>query len=50
MDTGKCIEVIVNGIKSMVRKAGDAVSSVADKIRSFLYFSVPDEGSSSREP
>ena len=23
---------------------GDAVSSVADKIRSFLHFSVPDEG------
>ncbi len=35
---------IVNGIKSMIGKVGDAVSSVADKIKSFLYFSVPDEG------
>lgn len=35
---------IVSGIKSMIGKVGDAVSSVADKIRSFLHFSVPDEG------
>lgn len=35
---------IVNGIKSMIGKVGDAVSSVADKIRSFLHFSVPDKG------
>ena len=35
---------IVNGIKSMISKVGDAVSSVANKIRSFLHFSVPDEG------
>ena len=35
---------IVNGIKSMIGKVGDAVSSGADKIRSFLHFSVPDEG------
>ena len=35
---------IVNGIKSMIGKVGDAVSSAADKIRSFLHFSVPDEG------
>ena len=35
---------IVNGIKSMIGKVGDAVSSVANKIRSFLHFSVPDEG------
>ncbi|MBE5843141.1 MAG: phage tail tape measure protein [Butyrivibrio sp.] len=35
---------IVNGIKSMIGKVGEAVSSVADKIRSFLHFSVPDEG------
>ena len=27
-----------------VNKVGAAVSSVADKIRSFLHFSVPDEG------
>ena len=27
-----------------VNKVGAAVSSVADKIRSFLNFSVPDEG------
>jgi len=35
---------IVNGIKSMIGKVGEAVSSVADTIRSFLHFSVPDEG------
>ncbi len=35
---------IVNGIKSMIGKVGEAVSSVAEKIRSFLHFSVPDEG------
>ena len=29
---------------AMIGKVGDAVSSVADKIRSFLHFSVPDEG------
>lgn len=35
---------IVNGIKSMIGKVGEAVSPVAYKIRSFLHFSVPDEG------
>lgn len=35
---------IVNGIKSCISAVGDAVSSVADKIRSILHFSVPDEG------
>lgn len=35
---------IVNGIKSCIGAIGDAVSSVANKIRSFLHFSVPDEG------
>ena len=35
---------IVNGIKSCIGAVSDAVSSVADKIRSFLHFSVPDEG------
>lgn len=35
---------IVNGIKSCISAVGDAVKSVADKIKSFLYFSVPDEG------
>lgn len=35
---------IVNGIKSMIGNVGEAVSSVTDKIRSFLHFSVPDEG------
>ena len=35
---------IVNGIKSVIGKVGDAVRSVADKIRAFLHFSVPDEG------
>lgn len=35
---------IVNGIKSCISAVGDAVKSVADKITSFLHFSVPDEG------
>ena len=35
---------IVNGIKSCLGAVGDAVKSVADKIKSFLHFSVPDEG------
>lgn len=34
---------IVNGIKSCIGVVGDAVKSVADTIRSFLHFSVPDE-------
>ena len=34
----------MNGIKSMIGKVGEAVSSVAEKIKSFLHFSVPDEG------
>lgn len=35
---------LVNGIKSCLGAVGDAVKSVADKIKSFLHFSVPDEG------
>lgn len=38
------IQGLIDGIKNMVGKVGDAVSSVGDKIRSFLHFSVPDEG------
>ena len=35
---------IVNGIKSAIGAVADAVNSVANKIRSVLHFSVPDEG------
>lgn len=35
---------IADGIKGAISKVTDAVSGVADKIRSFLHFSVPDEG------
>ena len=35
---------IVNGIKSVISKVGEAASSVASKIREFLHFSVPDTG------
>ena len=38
------INGIVNGIKNCIGKVADAVKGVADKIRSFLHFSVPDEG------
>lgn len=35
---------IVNGIKSCISAVADAVTGVANKIRSILHFSVPDEG------
>ncbi len=35
---------IVNGIKSCIDKVGKAAKAIADKIRAFLHFSVPDEG------
>ena len=35
---------IVSGIQSMIGRVRDAASSVASAIRSFLHFSVPDEG------
>ena len=38
------IDGIVSGIRGAIGKVRDAVSDVADTIRSFLHFSVPDEG------
>lgn len=38
------IDGIVNGIKGAVGKVGEAAKGIADKITSFLHFSVPDEG------
>lgn len=38
------IQGIINGIRSMIGKVGEAVKSVANKIASFLHFSRPDEG------
>lgn len=38
------ISGIADGIKGAIGKVTDAVSGVADKIKSFLHFSVPDEG------
>ena len=38
------IQGIVNGIRSMIGAVKDAVSNVASAIKSFLHFSVPDEG------
>lgn len=35
---------LINGIKSKIGAVTDAVRGVADKIKSFLHFSVPDEG------
>ena len=35
---------LVNGIKNCIGAVGDAVKGVAEKIKSFLHFSVPDEG------
>ena len=38
------VKGIANGIKSAIHYVTSAVSSVADKIKSFLHFSRPDEG------
>ena len=38
------IDGIVNGIKSMIGNLADCVTGVADTIREFLHFSVPDKG------
>ena len=38
------IQGLINGIKSMIGKVGDTVKGVANKIKSFLHFSKPDEG------
>lgn len=38
------IDGIVSGIKGAIGRVGDAVKGVADRIKSFLHFSVPDEG------
>ncbi len=35
---------IVNGIKGAIGAVKDAVGNVASTIKSFLHFSVPDEG------
>ena len=38
------IDGIVRGIKNCIGKVKDAVSNVAETIKSYLHFSVPDEG------
>lgn len=38
------INGLINGIKSMIGNVGKAINGVANKIRSILHFSVPDEG------
>lgn len=38
------IDGIINGIKKCIGKVKDAVSNVAETIKSYLHFSVPDEG------
>lgn len=38
------ISGIIDGIKSMVSNLADTVTGVADTIRDFLHFSVPDKG------
>ena len=38
------IQNIVNGIRAMIGSVASAASSVASTIRSYLHFSVPDEG------
>lgn len=44
-DWGKdMIQNFIDGIASMIGRVVDAVSDVADKVKSFLHFSEPDEG------
>lgn len=38
------VQGMIDGIKSMISKITDAAEEVAEKIRSFLHFSRPDEG------
>ena len=38
------INGLINGIKSGIEGIGNAVKGVGNKIKSFLHFSVPDEG------
>ena len=38
------ISNLVSGIQSGIQWVADAVTGVADRIRAFLHFSVPDEG------
>lgn len=38
------IQQFIDGIRSMISKVGDAVRGVADKIKSFLGFSLPETG------
>lgn len=38
------VQGLVNGINSMISKVTGAVKNLANKIRSFLHFSRPDEG------
>lgn len=38
------VQGIVDGITGAISKVGDAVKGVADKIKSFLGFSVPEDG------
>lgn len=38
------INGLIKGIKNMIGSVGNAVEGVANKIRSFLHFSTPDEG------
>lgn len=45
LEWGKDIVMgIVDGIKNAINKVGDAVKGVASKIKSFLGFSVPEDG------
>lgn len=38
------LDGLVNGIKEKITAVTDAIKGVANKIKSFLHFSVPDEG------
>ncbi len=41
---GDIIQGIIDGIQSAIGWLADCVTNVADTIRDFLHFSVPDKG------
>ena len=38
------LQGFINGITNMISNIGNAVKGIADKVKSFLHFSKPDEG------
>lgn len=41
---GDMIDGFINGIKNGINKVGEAAKSIANKVKSYIHFSRPDEG------